>query len=352
MIKYTNSIVLEDLDFICGTELDWQDLEGCTCLVTGANGMLATYMIYALMHRNLKHGNHIRVVGLSRNMDEMKAKFSEFASHPDFILLQQDVCDRIRYDGPVDYLFHFAGNASPYWITHDPVGIMKSNLLGTMNILELAREKQSKKVIFASTREVYGENNVCESLAEDSFGALDILSDRSCYPESKRAAETLCKSYYLQYGVNFNTVRIAHSYGPGMKLSNDGRVMADLLSCAVDGRNIILKSTGEAKRAFCYVADAITGLLTVTFRGKNAEAYNLSNETEEISICDLAALIVSLFPERRIGLEFHIPEKQSAAYCAFKRVRLDTSKLEKLGWKPIYGLSKGVKDTILSYGKL
>ena len=137
-----------------------------------------------------------------------------------------------------------------------------------------------------------------------------------------------------------------------MKLSNDGRVMADLLSCAVEGRNIILKSTGEAKRAFCYVADAITGLLTVTFRGKNAEAYNLANETEEISIRDLAELIVSLFPERRIELEFHIPEMQSAAYCAFKRVKLDTAKLEKLGWKPIYSLSKGVKYTILSYGML
>ena len=85
-------------------------------------------------------------------MDEMKAKFSGFGSHPDFILLQQDVCDRIRYNGPVDYIFHFAGNASPYWITHDPVGIMKSNLLGTMNILELAREKQSRKKLLPAVR--------------------------------------------------------------------------------------------------------------------------------------------------------------------------------------------------------
>lgn len=124
------------------------------------------------------------------------------------------------------------------------------------------------------------------------------MDSRSCYPESKRAAETLCKSYYLQYGVDFNTVRIAHTYGPGMKLENDGRVMADLLACTIQGRNIILKSKGEALRAFCYINDTIRGLFLVMQKGDPAEAYNLANETEEINIRQLAELLLTSVPEK------------------------------------------------------
>ena len=101
----------------------------------------------------------------------------------------------VAYEGKADYVFHLAGNASPHFINSDPVGIMKCNLLGTINVLEYARDCQTKKVIFASTREVYGKNEEAELLDEQAMGTLDPLDDRSCYPESKRAAETLLKSY-------------------------------------------------------------------------------------------------------------------------------------------------------------
>ena len=100
------------------------------------------------------------------------------------------------YEGKADYVFHLAGNASPYFINSDPVGIMKCNLLGTINVLEYARDCQTKKVIFASTREVYGKNEEAELLDEQAMGTLDPLDDRSCYPESKRAAETLLNTYH------------------------------------------------------------------------------------------------------------------------------------------------------------
>lgn len=349
MLTYSHSVVQKDLDEINRTPLSVK--QGSTILVTGANGQIATYIVYSLMYQVIHLKQDIHVIALSRNKEKAETLFQEFLHNNHFTLLIQDVCTAIIYPGKIDYIFHFAGNASPYFITHDPVGIMKSNLLGTINILELAKEKGTKKVLFASTREVYGDNKAAYSLSEISFGSIDCMDARSCYPESKRAAETLCKSYYLQYGVNFNAVRIAHTYGPGMKLENDGRVMADLLACAVQGRNIVLKSKGEALRAFSYINDTIRGLFLIMTKGMPAEAYNLANETEEISIRQLAETIVSSVSGKALQVEYQIPEGQSAAYCNYKRVKLDTQKLENLGWKPSVSLKEGIMRTIKSFEK-
>ena len=218
----------------------------------------------------------IRVVALSRDRKRAEELFADFLEDPHFELLIQDVCESIHREGGMDYIFHFAGNASPYYIQNDPVGIMKSNLLGTINVLELAREKETEKVLFASTREVYGDNAGKASLAES-------------------------KSYYLQYGIDFNSVRIAHTYGPGMRLENDGRVMADLLNFVIQNKNIVLRSKGEALRAFCYITDTLLGLMFVLFYGEEASAYNLANETEETSVRSLAETLIGMSPDK--GLE-------------------------------------------------
>lgn len=349
MITYSHPIIQKDLEEINHVSLSVP--QGSTILITGANGQIATYIVYSLMYQVIHLNQDIHVIALSRNKEKAETLFQEFLNNEHFTLLVQDVCSPVTYPGKIDYIFHFAGNASPYFIIHDPVGIMKSNLLGTINILELAKEKGTKKVLFASTREVYGENKAEHSLSETSFGSMDCMDARSCYPESKRAAETLCKSYYLQHGVDFNTARIAHTYGPGMKLENDGRVMADLLACAVQGQNIVLKSKGEALRAFSYINDTIRGLFLIMTQGTPADAYNLANETEEISIRQLAETIVSSVPEKALQVEYQIPEGQSAAYCNYKRVKLDTQKLEKLGWKPSVSLKEGIMRTIKSFEK-
>ena len=214
-------------------KLPWKELDGKTILITGATGMLASYVTWLLLYLHEYDDIHVKVVALCRNRQKAEEYYGEWIGKPYFHLLIQDVCEPIAYEGKADYVFHLAGNASPHYINTDPVGIMKCNLLGTMNVLEYARDCQTKKVIFASTREVYGKNEEAERLDEQVFGTLDPMDGRSCYPESKRAAETLLKSYYLQYGVNFNAVRIAHSYGPTMQLENDGRVMADLMGDVV-----------------------------------------------------------------------------------------------------------------------
>lgn len=325
-------------------KLPWRELDGKTVLVTGATGMLASYVTWLLLYLHEHAGINVTVVALCRNRQRAEQYFGSYVGKPYFHLLIQDVCEPIAYEEKVDYVFHLAGNASPYFINSDPVGIMRCNLLGTMNVLEYARDCQTEKVIFASTREVYGKNEEAERLDEQAFGMLDPLEDRSCYPESKRAAETLLKSYYLQYGVNFNAIRIAHSYGPTMQLENDGRVMADLMGDVVAGRDIVLKSSGEAIRAFLYITDAVVGMFTVLFHGETAKAYNLANETEPISIKDLAHMLAASRADKKIQVV--VSEGGQKGYCAFRRTALDTTAVEQLGWKPQISLKEGINRVL------
>lgn len=347
-MNYINPIAQEDLSQIYNVDLNWNTFNNKTILVTGATGMLATYISYFLLYLKEEKRIDLRLIALCRTKSKAENIFKEFLKKPYFTLLLQDVCKPILYEGNIDYIFHLAGNASPFFINTDPVGIVKSNMLGTFNILELAKEKKTSKVVFASTREVYGKNEKEDYLTETSFGTIDPMENRSCYPESKRAAETIFRSYFLQYGINFNALRIAHSYGPGMNLHCDGRVMADLMGNVVDGKNIELKSTGEALRAFCYITDAVTGIFYAALKGEPGEAYNLANETEEISIRDLAQMLISLRKDKDLKVIFNIPESNSG-YCNYKRVGLNTNKLEKLGWQPKVSLKEGCQRTIQSF---
>ena len=342
MIKMDN-IIEEDLRRMYEAELPWKMLAGKTVLVTGATGMLAVYATWLLLYlHEYKHIN-VNVVALCRNRLKAEQYFAQFIGKDYFCILLQDVCLPIQYEGSVNYVFHLAGNASPYFITTDPVGIMKCNLQGTISVLELAKQKKCEKILFASTREVYGKNESSESMTEKDFGVLDPLDVRSCYPESKRAAETLLRSYYLQYGINYNILRIAHAYGPTMNLENDGRVMADFMSDIVKKRNIVIKSQGDAIRAFIYITDVVVGMFTALFKGEDATAYNLANEQEPISIKDLAELLTNLNPTTKVII--NIPHDNEKGYCTYRRKALNTKALEKIGWSPKISLEEGLQRT-------
>lgn len=347
MFSYNNIIVQDDLKEIVSSSLPWKELNGKTVLVTGVNGMLACYLTYTLLYLVEEKGLDISIVALTRSLEKTKSLYAPFMENVHFKVLAQDVSSPISYDGKIDYILHFAGNASPTFINNDPVGIVKANLLGTFNIMELARCSQTKRVLFASTREVYGAVDA-QLLTEKSFGALDPLDNRSCYPESKRAAETILHSYYSQFGIDSVIARIAHSYGPGMKIANDGRVMADFIGNAVRNEDIVLNSSGEAVRAFLYLSDAIVALFTILFRGKAGNAYNVSNEKEPLPIYQVAQMICEVFPEKGIQVVFS-GAKPKAGYCDYPRVGLDNTKLLSLGFNYRVGLKEGLVKTIRSY---
>lgn len=346
MFSYKHNIVQDDLSDICAKDLDWNHYDGKSVLVTGVNGMLASYIMFVFIYLVKHKGLHVDIVALTRSLDKTRTIYGTLLDEPFIHVLVQDVSEPIQYDGHVDEIFHLAGNASPYSINHEPVGILRANLLGTFNMLEFARMKSVRRVLFVSTREVYGASTE-KQLSETSFGSLDPLDNRSCYPESKRAAETVLRSYFLQYGIEIVIARVAHSYGPGMKIHNDGRVMADFIGNAVRGEDIVLRSSGEAVRAFLYLSDAVTGLFTMMLKGEAGEAYNLSNETEPLPIYQVAQLICQLSPND-IQVVFSA-DRPKEGYCNYPRVALDNSKIQRLGFIPKVKLSEGIVKTLNSY---
>lgn len=345
-IVFNHPVVQEDLQNLMNSSLPLHKLENKCVLITGATGMLASYLTYTLMYLNEKKGSGIRILLLARNREKLVRQFGDESDS--MVYLVQDVCDEIAYSGKVHYVVHAAGAASPFHILNDPVGIIRANTVGTLNVMEFARQNNAEKVVFMSTREVYGKADDREVLRESDMGVVDPLNPRSCYPESKRVAETILKSYSIQHNMNFNTLRIAHAYGPGMPLENDGRVMSDLLNDAVSNRDIRLKSAGSVKRSFCYITDAIDAIYRVLLNGNSNEAINIANQTESISILDLAKTIQTIAANNKkvIAGENDAPQP---GYCNYKRTMLDTSRIEKLGWKPNVSLKEGIRKTIDFY---
>lgn len=344
-MTYYNEIVQKDLERLLTEKLDYNQFKDKTFLITGATGMIASYYIYLLMYLNDTLNLNIKIILLARNEEKVREKFME-KERKDIIFIKQDVCEKFHFESDIDYILHMASSANPKTIKEDPVGIIKSNLLGTINMLDLAKEKNSE-IIFTSTREIYGEVNNVNKIKEEDMGILNCFEHRACYPESKRLAETLLLNYSKQYGVKFKNLRIAHSYGPGMNINNDGRIMSDLIENVVNKQNIVLKSKGDALRAFCYITDTISAISYIILNGENANSYNIANETEEISIRDLATLLATI---NGVEVEYKI-ENNTGLYTNFKRVGLDTSKLEKLGWQPKINLENGLKNTVQSYKK-
>lgn len=353
MSLYENKIVQNDLKEIITNIKNIEQLKNSSVLITGATGMLATYITCTLMYLNEREDYNIHIYALVRNDNKLKDKFGEYINDEHFHIVLQDVIDEIKIENKIDYIIHSAGSASPYFIVNDPVGIIKANTLGTMNVMEFARKYDVKKVLYTSTREVYGkvDDDILE-ITEDVVGKLDQTDARSCYPESKRIGENICKSYNIQYGIPFNNVRIAHSYGPGMTIDNDGRVMSDFIYCTVNNKDIALNSDGTALRAFCYINDAITAMFMVLLNAESGENYNIANETEEIQIRDVALTLTKLFEEKNLKVTYLDSNKvDRTGYSKIARVKLSTKKLEKLGWIPQVKLEEGLKRTVKSFGK-
>ncbi|MHC6536960.1 NAD-dependent epimerase/dehydratase family protein [Latilactobacillus sakei] len=347
---YSNSIVKDDLEEIINGNVDLKKFDNSSILITGATGMIASYIVFVLARMNIEYSYHINIYALGRNKVKAQNKFSELWEYDFFKFIEQDVSNPIDIDSDVDYVIHAASNASPKYMLNDPVGIAKANILGMYNVAEFARTHNTQQIHFLSTREVYGDQeNKVNSINETEFGILNPLQLRAVYPETKRAAETLLSAYQEQYGLDFTISRIAHSYGPGMSIKNDGRIMADLINNVVSGEPIVLKSEGLAERAFLYINDAVTGILTIMTKGKSGEAYNLANEKEPIKIRDLADMLTQIFPERSEKIDFQINKSNMSGYSQFIRVPLSTDRLEKIGWDPQTSLDSGLKKTIKSF---
>lgn len=342
-------IVAEDMRKIVSAGVPWERLFGKTVLISGANGFVPAYMLEALLYLNETASAGIHAIALVRNHEKAMRRLGHLAGRSDLTTVVQDVREPYRGPEKVDFLVHAASQASPKFFATDPVGTFEANVIGTRNMLEVARNAKSEGFLFFSSGEVYGERaNLSLPATESSYGYLDPIDLRSCYAEGKRAGETLCACWHDQFGIPAKIVRISHTYGPGMEL-NDGRVFADFVADIVGGRNIVMKSDGSTRRPFCYLADATVAYFTVLLRGSSGEAYNVGSDSE-CSILDLAEMLCSIFPERNLKV-IRQERSQDDTYVASAVAggHFDISKIRSLGWEPITSLEEGFKRTVRSY---
>ncbi|MDR1067653.1 MAG: NAD-dependent epimerase/dehydratase family protein [Clostridiales Family XIII bacterium] len=347
-----NRIVREDVGRLLTREYDTGGLNGATVLIAGANSQIARFLTYLLIELSDRRNLGMRFVLLARDGEKAAANFADYRGREDVTLIAQDIAEPLRYEGTADVIFHSGGSSSPYHYLHDPVGIVKANALGTINVLDYAARHAVKHVVFASSREVYGDVRPGTAfIREEDCGVFDHMKQRNCYPESKRLAESAFAAYAAQYGVPYSILRIASVYGPGMIVKNDGRAIADIVAAAADRRDIVLTGPGTVVRGYCYISDIADGILRVMSSPAKNQIYNLSNETELMPLRDIASLAAGLFPERNIGVVYADPGDAplKGAYSAAAFVPMDTSKIENLGWKPAVKLADGLRRTIVSY---
>jgi len=346
-----NFVVEEDIARIVSHDLPWRAFSGKTILISGANGFLPAYMVETLLYLNeVDPSMNCRVIGLARNGYRIRQRFAHLLDRHDFGIVIQDVTSPAAIPVPVDFIIHAASQASPKYYGTDPVGTLAANSLGTHNLLSLARDCRAEGFLFVSSGDVYGHVDEAHiPTKEDGYGYLNPNQVRSCYGESKRMGETMCAAWGHQYGVPAKIVRPTHTYGPGMAL-DDGRVFADFVANVVRREDIVLKSDGATRRAFCYLADAVLAFFTVLLRGERGEAYNTGNEACEISVAELAQLLVGLFPDRDLKVRFETGNVP-AGYLrsSVNRGSLDTTKLRSLGWRPTTSLAEGFRRTVRSF---
>ena len=344
----TNGLVAEDVRRIV-EQLDLgRALGGSTVLVSGAGGFLAGYMVETLLAAGESGGDPIRVIGLVRDMEAARRRYATHLDRPDLELVVQDVNQPMGEAFTADHVIHAASPASPRQFGADPVGTILPNVVGTQALLDLAVASKSRSFLFLSTSEVYGR---VESIptSETDFGPLDPTDPRACYAESKRAGEAMCIAWHRQLGVPAKIARPFHVYGPGMPL-NDGRVFSDFVGDVIANRSVHMKSEGTATRSFCYVADATAAFFTILIDGTPGVAYNVGDPSSELSVRDLARLLIRLRSDKGPEVDLH-PRDASDTYMPspIERSAPDIARLMALGWRPRVAPAEGFERTIASF---
>lgn len=317
-------------------DLPWEKFQGCNILITGGTGLIGSCLVNVLMSRPNKS---YQIYALGRNENRARAVFQDYLKDPSFHFICHNIIEPLKECIEFSYIIHAASNASPNFFSTNPVEIIKSNIYGLCNLFDYGKGHGLKRLLFISTGEVYGE---CEEaiLTEEKSGYVDCLSPRSCYPSSKRAAETLCVSYGSEYGIDTVIARPCHIYGPCFTES-DNRVYAQFIRNILKGEDIVLKSKGEQMRSWCYVIDCVTAVLYILLKGENGKAYNISDNSSILSIKELAEMIAMIDNKKVV---YQIPDiNERSVFNPIKKSIFSSAKLEALGWTA----SGNMKDKLL-----
>ncbi len=331
-----------DLDIALSVPARWEKLRGRTLLVTGAAGRIGRWLVFALEEAGRRFGLNLRVLALVRRRGGIEAAFGAGVE-----ILEQDVAAPIAIDGRVDYILHAAGWASPADFALRPAEAAWGHLQGARSALELARRAGTRRVLYVSTAEVYGDWTLGRPAREEDMGVLRHRSPRACYPEAKRMGEAMLAAYRAEYGIDSVTVRLSHVVGPGISLT-DGRAFAEFIRHALRGEDILLRSDGRAVRSYTYAADAVGAMLLALLNGRE-DCYNVEASGNRISTHRLARLIAALAPNGGVDVKTAGGADDGLRYLPFRLAMMDAGRIEALGWRARVGLADALRWTMESF---
>ena len=309
-------------------------------LVAGASGFIGGAIVAALA----RSGTVERVVALCRNVAKAAAKLPGPDSGVD--IHAWDMVDPVPDVGRVDAVIHAAGRGDPQSYARHPHLCMRETLLGCLNLLDFSVSAGVRDFVLVSSGEVYGNVAGTGRIREDEQGGVSPEQPRSTYPVVKAACESLCLAAGRERGLSTRVARLCHVYGPGMS-PDDPRIAAHFPVTAAAGRDIVLKSPGDQVRSYCYIADAVSGILAILEKGVAGEVYNVADESTEMSIRQFAERTAAA---AGVGVRFETPaETESAAFNPMPRSVFATDRLRALGWRPRTDFERGIRQTVAGF---
>lgn len=330
-------------DDICSVaangRIPFDTLKGSNILVTGATGLIGSCLVSVLME-HVPVDYHVYAMG--RNEARADVLFQKYNNNSHFHFIKHDLLAPMTFDTEFHYIIHAASNASPVDFASTPVEVIKSNTMGLCNLMDYGKAHGLKRILFVSSGEVYGEGDG-RDFDEKYSGYVDCTSLRSCYPTAKRAAESLCIAYLHEYGIESVIARLCHVYGPCFS-ERDNRAYAQFIRNAVKGQDIVLKSSGEQYRSWCYVVDSVNALLTILMKGVPGEAYNVADDTSNVTIRQMAETIASI-AGRKVLFE-NPSDSERIGYNVVTKSVYNVDKLKGLGWESKHSLFEGLKHSI------
>ena len=327
-------------------------LDNKRVLVTGASGLIGSQIGKSIILCNKKYGTHIDLVLHDLNKEVLEKRYGSELNEPGVDTIEGDIRVPFSYKKDVDYIIHCASSTSSQFFISHPAETIDILLTGTRNMLEFAKEKEVKGFIYLSSLEIYGDVfDEKVKITENSYHFLDFLNIRSSYPEGKRMCECICSAYASEYNLPVFIARLAQTIGADVN-PNDNRAFAEFARCAVLGKDIVLKSKGGTIRNYCDVADTAIGLFYVLLKGEKGNAYNIANQSTLCSINELAELYCKLSKHDIKVVHDLSVDAEKLGYNHEIKVNLDSTKVEKLGWKPVYSLEDTINKLITKFEKV
>jgi len=339
-----NNAISEIQKQVCNTDfIDWGSFRDKTILITGATGLIGYTLISSLTYTSKQKNLRLKIIALVRNEKRAKERFKDIYSSEDCLngselgLIIGTVESLPSITDNVDYIIHGASKTASMSFIKEPVETIKTALLGTINLLELAKEKTVSGFVYLSSMEVYGYPEKGHKVVENDIGTLPPQDLRNSYPISKVQCESLCMSYAAEYNMPVMIARLTQTFGPGVNY-DDRRIFAYFGKCVVEKNDIVLKTKGETERSYLYTSDAVTAILTILLKGQPGKAYNVADEKTYCSIAEMARKIADKNDIKVAFDEKNTPKKNG--YPDTLYMDLDTSQLCKLGWFAQFGESR------------